>query len=706
MGGDIRGRLVDFVQRPGAVAYNAVTSEVATRGTRKTFIWAATLGVILALASVEAEAQNCDVPSQLKTDSAGGGHTIGNLSVASAGLGATIGSALTTANTAFLTQSDAFIGSPANPPPGSPGGGLWVRGVGGETTVKSLSTTGATYNQPPLGGVSPGASGSIPCTAKIHETYSGVQLGMDVARFNVNDMNFHLGATAGYLESNSHVDGGNILGGPFTATVQNPFIGVYGAVTKGGFFAQGTVRWQDFQGSFNSPSINLFNQNVNAHGWTVSGSTGYQYKIANSDWFIEPSAGFILARTEVDPFNPIGPTQTVQAGALAGNTFQTPGILTINPIDSAIGRLGVRVGTTVSSGNIVWQPFLSVSVWNEFAKGASSSYQTCQACIGLAAPGVFVPGVISSVSTSNTIGTFGQYSAGFSAQIADTGWLGFARVDFRDGSNLQGLSGTGGIRYQFTPEAAKSVPVVYRKAPAYERIAGPYNWTGIYLGGFAGAVYGNGHVGLPPEGAVAPHVAGFLGGGQVGYNYQIGAWVLGVEGDGGWTNTKGSTACAPGGGNTIVNGAGVTAPLFNLTCNAQADWITTLTGRFGYAQERNLYYIKGGAAWSNESSSTTCNFGPLVPNPAFANQFCTNPSGVRATDGSASALRPGWTIGLGLEFGLTANWSAKAEYDYVSFGNRNLAASNGNVINTGMGVSEVKIGLNYRFNTPTLAAKY
>jgi opacity protein-like surface antigen len=65
---------------------------------------------------------------------------------------------------------------------------------------------------------------------------------------------------------------------------------------------------------------------------------------------------------------------------------------------------------------------------------------------------------------------------------------------------------------------------------------------------------------------------------------------------------------------------------------------------------------------------------------------------------TASNSRGGWTIGYGTEFALTRNWSAKAEYNYVSFGDRNVTASDGSILNVGMHASEVKVGVNYRFD--------
>ena len=70
---------------------------------------------------------------------------------------------------------------------------------------------------------------------------------------------------------------------------------------------------------------------------------------------------------------------------------------------------------------------------------------------------------------------------------------------------------------------------------------------------------------------------------------------------------------------------------------------------------------------------------------------------------SASERRGGWVVGYGTEFALTQNWSAKAEYNYIGFGDRDNAFNNGTFLSDRLRISEVKIGVNYRF-APTVAA--
>src|SRR5262249_17925271 len=156
----------------------------------------------------------------------------------------------------------------------------------------------------------------------------------------------------------------------------------------------------------------------------------------------EPRAGVVWSREIVDPLNTAN-TFTPFFGNLSGTTQ-------INTIESLIGRVGVRVGTTVETANAVYQPFAAASVWHDFASGLTANYSSCPNCL-LGGTGTF-----AAQLRANNIGTFGQYSLGVSAQIKDTGWLGFARVDYREGSEIRGVSGSGGIRYQFTPTAVAS----------------------------------------------------------------------------------------------------------------------------------------------------------------------------------------------------------------------------------------------------------
>ncbi len=114
-----------------------------------------------------------------------------------AGVSASVGtlvSSINSVNTAFLTQSSAFIGSPANPQPDQQGGGVWARGVGGHVTYGTTATAGNISYGGPL-------SGTITCNTRTLEDFAGVQIGADFAKLNVNGWNLHAGSTIGYLGS-------------------------------------------------------------------------------------------------------------------------------------------------------------------------------------------------------------------------------------------------------------------------------------------------------------------------------------------------------------------------------------------------------------------------------------------------------------------------------------------------------------------------
>ena len=136
------------------------------------------------------------------------------------------------------------------------------------------------------------------------------------------------------------------------------------------------------------------------------------------------------------------------------------------------------------------------------------------------------------------------------------------------------------------------------KAPPAGVLPVAYDWTGFYVGGHVG--YGwaekdwRDAFGLN----IANKANGFLGGGQVGFNYQIGQFVLGAEGDFSWTGINGGT--------TLL---GIVPPPGG-SFNTNVNWTSTLTGRLGVAFDRWLVYGKGGVAWANDKFSTNAHTFP------------------------------------------------------------------------------------------------
>ena len=197
-----------------------------------------------------------------------------------------------------------------------------------------------------------------------------------------------------------------------------------------------------------------------------------------------------------------------------------------------------------------------------------------------------------------------------------------------------------------------------------------------------------------------PQPRGFLGGGEAGYNYQLGKLVLGAEGDFGGETLKEFKACAPLVSNTDNFGIDHHEfPLYNMTCNSNEDWIATLTGRAGYSWERALLYVKAGGAFSDQSYSTKCNLGPTNSFAPVGQNCASFTAAATPSPGFSTGQiqRLGWTAGLGFEYALWGNFSTKAEFDYANFGSRNVIASDGTNIKANTSVEALKIGINYRF---------
>jgi len=213
------------------------------------------------------------------------------------------------------------------------------------------------------------------------------------------------------------------------------------------------------------------------------------------------------------------------------------------------------------------------------------------------------------------------------------------------------------------------------KAPPAGALPVTYDWTGFYIGGHVGYGWADKDwrdaFGLN----IGNKADGFLGGGQVGFNYQIQQFVLGVEGDFSWTGINGGTS----------TGGVVGAPLAT-TFNTDVNWVSTLTGRLGVAFDRWLVYGKGGVAWANEDFSTN-----LYTLPGT----------------TVSDTRWGWTAGAGVEYAFAPAWSAKLEYNYMDFGTKSVSFAPGIATDIDQQIHAVKFGINYKFGLPgAVMARY
>jgi outer membrane immunogenic protein len=228
-----------------------------------------------------------------------------------------------------------------------------------------------------------------------------------------------------------------------------------------------------------------------------------------------------------------------------------------------------------------------------------------------------------------------------------------------------------------------------------------FSWTGFYVGLHGGGDWFSkdwfepatpinvGCAGCP--GPAGNHTASsWLAGGQIGFNYQAGMWLVGVEADGSWTDLKATSPLVP-------------LPIV-LQINSKTDAFGTIAGRVGVTANQALFFVKGGGAWAHDRFFTSGTPGGPFPGP----------QGVPLQ--SADDTRWGWMVGAGIEYAFTNNWSVKAEYNYLDFGTRtetlqpvpaNCPGCGAFQYDVRQHIDVVKVGFNYRFGwTGPVVAKY
>jgi outer membrane immunogenic protein len=190
--------------------------------------------------------------------------------------------------------------------------------------------------------------------------------------------------------------------------------------------------------------------------------------------------------------------------------------------------------------------------------------------------------------------------------------------------------------------------------------AAAYSWTGFYAGVNAGYGFG-GRDDVNTEGQAAPNIAniaggarpgfvpldraGFIGGGHIGYNYQIGQMVAGIESDISYTDFRDSANVG-----TFALGSG--APLNN-RFSSNIDYLGTVRGRIGWTYDRTLFYGTGGLAYGEVKQQVQM-FGP-TGNVEFT--------------GENNQLKAGYVVGAGVEYAMTNTLSVKGEYLFYDLGN-------------------------------------
>lgn len=188
--------------------------------------------------------------------------------------------------------------------------------------------------------------------------------------------------------------------------------------------------------------------------------------------------------------------------------------------------------------------------------------------------------------------------------------------------------------------SAADLPV---KAAPPAVVAPITTWTGCYIGGNLGGGWGTTDVAVvTPGGAfvASRDRSAFVAGGQIGCDYQTGAFVFGARNLTDWSNLR---------TNRFID----TGVFAGDTITVKSNWFDLLTGRIGWAvQPAWLLYAQGGAAWRNRSVEL------FVP-PGFVAE--------------TSNTRTGWTVGGGTEYMVAPNWSIFAEYNFAQFGTNTVS---------------------------------
>ncbi|WP_051356968.1 outer membrane protein [Azorhizobium doebereinerae] len=200
-----------------------------------------------------------------------------------------------------------------------------------------------------------------------------------------------------------------------------------------------------------------------------------------------------------------------------------------------------------------------------------------------------------------------------------------------------------------------------------------FSWTGFYIGanaGFGGDKYEYAFGGVASPlglGSASADSSGFFAGGQAGYNYQFANnIVLGLETDIQWSGIEGDVT--------------LTTPGATTNLKSSLDYFGTVRGRLGYAFDRFLPYVTGGFAYGESKTSIS----QLTPTSLYS--------------GEGSGVKTGWTVGGGLEYALTNNWTFKTEYLYVDLGDSDYgSALTGSTVSVDNKFHTVKAGINYKF---------
>lgn len=191
------------------------------------------------------------------------------------------------------------------------------------------------------------------------------------------------------------------------------------------------------------------------------------------------------------------------------------------------------------------------------------------------------------------------------------------------------------------------------------KVGSAVDWNGVYLGINGGGAWGEVDWAYVNGPDADWDTDGGVVGATLGYNFQTGPWVLGVEGDFDWADVSGAVDCPN--------------PAFS--CESELDWMATLRARAGFATGRFLFFGTGGLALAGMKVQT------VFDDKHF---------------GSTNTAA-GWTAGVGAEVGLWDRWSTKLEWLYYDLGEDTYTVDNDIKVRASQQGSLVRVGLNRRF---------
>ena len=416
--------------------------------------------------------------------------------------------------------------------------------------------------------------------------------------------------------------------------------------------------------------------------------------VAAYDWtgfYLGVNAGVGMGRTFTSHNYPIGGTlnstylqsEGAFGGGQIGYNWQTNAFSLFGPvlfgIEADIQGSGANNGdATLSSGaglvgynqKLDW--FGTVRGRVGLVRGPVLSYFT----------GGFAAGDVKTSVVGTNIGPYSfnrtqtGWTIGSGVEAALGGnWTGKIEYLYLDLGNKNDFIGTQALRTE-TREHLFRVGVNYRFGGngLYAPVP-PANWAGIYLGGNFGGATGRDRTdatyGVAADSfTLSPD--GFIGGGQIGYNWQAANWVFGLE-----TDFQGSTQ--------RDNRTAVLGP--TVFYDAKLPWFGTVRGRVGYSVGSTLFYGTAGYA-----------YGSVKTNIVTAN-----------SNETFTKTKSGWTAGAGIEAPFTLlgllgpNWTAKTEYLYVDLGSTTDVFAGAGVNTTKVTEHVFRTGINYHFNSPVIA---